>query len=304
MISLLPVIGIVKVGYQAAADRYTYIPMIGFFIASAGGIAIILQHSGKFITLKYIILAAAFLSIASLTTLTKQQNTYWENDEKLWSRAIELYPGLAGLAYSNMGTIRFRERNFSAALIDYNKSLSINNNDLTIMEKIGRTYEFMGKAGLALKQYQKIVDIFPDISYSYILLGDLQYRCLLLRHRHLLRAGRVAERQGARTRARERSRLRLRQADRARLPATLQRAALADFLDNKLTDANKKLEYLFMISPDNVGAMQLAAKIHLAMGNHEQAKSFAMKILSLRKNDAFATEILAHINQSANGKSL
>ena len=284
MISLLPVIGIVKVGYQAAADRYTYIPMIGFFIASAGGIAIILQHSGKFITLKYIILAAAFLSIASLTTLTKQQNTYWENDEKLWSRAIELYPGLAGLAYSNMGTIRFRERNFSAALIDYNKSLSINNNDLTIMEKIGRTYEFMGKAGLALKQYQKIVDIFPDISYSYILLGDLQYR------QKLIESAKSSYRKAFEVSPSK--------------PATLQRAALADFLDNKLTDANKKLEYLFMISPDNVGAMQLAAKIHLAMGNHEQAKSFAMKILSLRKNDAFATEILAHINQSANGKSL
>ena len=280
---LLPVIGVVKVGYQAAADRYTYIPMMGFFIATAGGLAIALHRTETNYLLRYGILAVSFLAVILLTTVSKQQNAFWQDDETLWTRAIELYPGLAGVAYSNMGTIKFRNSDFSAALIDYNKSLSINPNELTIMEKIGRTYEFMGKPGLALNQYQKIVDTFPEVSYGYILLGDLQYRQKL----------------------RDNAKLSYRKAFAVApaKPATLQRAALADYLDNMLVEANDKLNYLFMISPDNVGAMQLAAKIQLEMGNFDKAKEYALKILSLRERDKFATELLADIEKINNGKN-
>ena len=84
---LVPVIGLVQVGAQAMADRYTYVPMVGLFVVIAWGACEMLAR------LRYqkIILGAAMVAILStLGVCTWQQVGYWRDAVTLFQRAIEV----------------------------------------------------------------------------------------------------------------------------------------------------------------------------------------------------------------------
>ena len=82
--TLVPVIGLVQVGVQSMADRYTYIPLIGIFIIAAWGAA---EFSEDW-PAQYKAIAAAVL-LAACGWCTRQQVTTWSSSEALYSHAVE-----------------------------------------------------------------------------------------------------------------------------------------------------------------------------------------------------------------------
>lgn len=83
--TLVPVIGLVQVGAQSIADRYTYIPSIGFFIVVVWGAHDLMQRrpaAGKFLPLAGIIALIGCLDVTSI------QIGYWHDSEKLFLHAI------------------------------------------------------------------------------------------------------------------------------------------------------------------------------------------------------------------------
>jgi len=84
LVSLIPVIGIVQVGFQGMADRYMYVPAIGLFIALVWGIGDLVEH---------LPLARAFLSVAALGLITcygaatVHYVRYWQNGVTLFAQA-------------------------------------------------------------------------------------------------------------------------------------------------------------------------------------------------------------------------
>src|SRR5256885_9385675 len=85
LIMLLPVIGIVEVGLQGHADRYTYLPQIGLYIALtwlAADVARSLRHR------KEIFGALGIAIVIILSAWAWKQTTYWRSSETLWSRAV------------------------------------------------------------------------------------------------------------------------------------------------------------------------------------------------------------------------
>jgi protein O-mannosyl-transferase len=82
---LVPVIGLVQVGDQAIADRYTYLPSIGLFVIVAWGLAdlVLLRPS-----LKPILAAMAVLALAGLSVATRQQLLYWRSSDNLFRHAM------------------------------------------------------------------------------------------------------------------------------------------------------------------------------------------------------------------------
>ena len=86
LITLLPVIGLVQVGNQAMADRYTYIPLIGIFIIIAWGIPELVEAaSGK---LKAAMAPAAVAVIGACMVLTWNQIGYWRDGMTLFKHAV------------------------------------------------------------------------------------------------------------------------------------------------------------------------------------------------------------------------
>ena len=89
---LVPVIGLVQVGAQAMADRYTYLPQIGLCIALAWGVAAAgqtLLSAGKKVSYgPWLWGVAAAVPLAALTACAWRQTSFWQDNETLWTHAL------------------------------------------------------------------------------------------------------------------------------------------------------------------------------------------------------------------------
>jgi len=128
LITLLPVLGIIKFGNQAMADRYTYLPSIGpFFIFGIGLLWFLykLTASRKSNVLKKITwLFVIGCLIASLSYLTSRQIHIWKNGETLWSSELLINPK-AAMAYTNRGKYYTETGQYENALKDYTQAISL-----------------------------------------------------------------------------------------------------------------------------------------------------------------------------------
>jgi tetratricopeptide (TPR) repeat protein len=85
--TLVPVIGLVQVGLQSMADRYTYIPLIGIFLALAWSIPS-LAESRPIARAALGLTASAILLVCLV--LTFRQTIFWQSDDLLWTRALDV----------------------------------------------------------------------------------------------------------------------------------------------------------------------------------------------------------------------
>jgi tetratricopeptide (TPR) repeat protein len=100
LVTLVPVIGLVQVGAQARADRYTYVPMVGLSIMLAwGATSITLQWPRT----KPAIVALAAVACTACVALTWVQIQYWRNSETLFQHAVDVTSGNY-VAEHNLGT--------------------------------------------------------------------------------------------------------------------------------------------------------------------------------------------------------
>jgi Flp pilus assembly protein TadD len=97
--TLVPVIGLVQVGEQALADRYTYVPLVGLFIVAAWGASDLVARM-RWRTAWTA--AAAGLALAALMTVAGFQLTHWRNNLSLYGRAVAVSPG-SWMMRANLG---------------------------------------------------------------------------------------------------------------------------------------------------------------------------------------------------------
>src|SRR5436190_18638071 len=101
LIMLFPVIGLVQVGEQGHADRYTYLPSIGLFLIAvwaAGDVA----ASGEIRLWRAVATAGTVVVIAALTCTAFAQTSYWRNSETLWTHALAVTTN-NDVAHNNLG---------------------------------------------------------------------------------------------------------------------------------------------------------------------------------------------------------
>ncbi|MBI5211117.1 MAG: tetratricopeptide repeat protein [Elusimicrobia bacterium] len=119
--TLVPVIGLVQVGTQARADRYTYVPLIGLFIMAAWGIS---ELSRNWRYRKEALCASSTVLLVCLCILTRTQVRYWQDSITTFDHALNVTDdnyiicNARGTAYSNLG-------DFSQAIRDYDKAIEI-----------------------------------------------------------------------------------------------------------------------------------------------------------------------------------
>ena len=155
--TLLPVIGIVQVGGQALADRYTYIPLIGIFIAFAWGIAALTQWRA-FLKPPLAISSGAILAICAV--LTQQQVKIWRSDFTVFAHALALNPHNA-LACYHLG-IAYRDQGQTAkALTEFQAAVKADPTFALAYPEIGGILEDQGKPQQALAVYQRGLQAAP-----------------------------------------------------------------------------------------------------------------------------------------------
>jgi hypothetical protein len=121
--TLVPVIGLVQIGAQAHADRYTYVPMIGLSIMLAWGAADILKRWPQ---TRLAMTALAVLACLSCVALCEAQIQYWKNSETLFRHAVEVTDGNY-LAHHNLGVaLSTVPGGLPAAISEYREAIRIN----------------------------------------------------------------------------------------------------------------------------------------------------------------------------------
>lgn len=177
--TMVPVIGLVQIGCQGMADRYTYIPLIGLFLVLSWGTA---QLTERFRRMKRAAILFWLSSIAILSILSASRVEKWRNNVELYQQAISVHPGnyIAhhNLAYefSKKGRLREAETHFLEALKGRPGDPLILNNLGNVMIRQGRIEE-----GVFL--YKEALRINPNFSQARFNL-ELALRMILKRNGH------------------------------------------------------------------------------------------------------------------------
>jgi tetratricopeptide (TPR) repeat protein len=120
--TLVPVIGLIQVGEQALADRYTYIPMIGLFIVVAWGVW---EIAARWPERDFRLGSVAVLVVLLLAVGTRIQLQYWRTGRALLEHSLEAGGG-SGVIHGNLGVILAEEGNFAEAERHYAEALRLN----------------------------------------------------------------------------------------------------------------------------------------------------------------------------------
>jgi len=174
--TLVPVIGIIQVGAQSMADRYTYIPSIGLFIVLAWGAVDLFS---KLPPARNILAGAAAIVLAASCMVTRHQLAYWQNGEILFRHAIAVTDHNY-LAYSSLGTCYEAEGRMDEAMQCAVKSVEMqpdfpegHYNLGTLLLDSGKTDEAIRQFQTALKQFPGFVDAENNLGKAYDMEGKL-----------------------------------------------------------------------------------------------------------------------------------
>jgi tetratricopeptide (TPR) repeat protein len=169
---LVPVIGLIQVGAQSMADRYTYVPLIGIFIAVAfGSKDLIARFQIGVVT----VAAAAGLVLGSCLVGTRHQLSYWKDGETLFTRARAVTKN-NGTAHYNLG-FELEKRGYQiGAITNYQEALRVDPGNIRAHNNLGNIFSKTGKTNEALVQYQEAMKLNPKEPLVYVNLGTLLVR--------------------------------------------------------------------------------------------------------------------------------
>jgi tetratricopeptide (TPR) repeat protein len=156
--TLIPVIGVIQVGIQSMADRYTYIPAIGVFVCLVWGVA---EWFSKIPSGPKVLGWASAVVLVVCTLQTNRQAAYWHDSETLFKRAVLVTKGNY-LAYNNIGYYLANLGRTAEALENYKKSLAINPQYEDALNNIGFILAGQGKHSEALGYYQAALRSRPE----------------------------------------------------------------------------------------------------------------------------------------------
>ena len=170
--TLVPVIGLVQVGDQSHADRYTYLPQIGLYLVIVWAV-MDLAISWRY--RRQILATLASVIIVALMVCAWKQIAYWRNDESLWEHAIACTSGNY-TAHNNLGYLLAAQGRTAEAIEHYQKALKINPDCAESDNNLGTVFLNQGQLDKALGYYRQALAIDPNFAEAQNNLGILLAR--------------------------------------------------------------------------------------------------------------------------------
>ena len=159
LVMLLPVIGLVQVGLQGHADRYTYLPHIGLCVAITWTIAdLITQSRAK--SPAFISFAAAGVIIA-LALLAWRQTTHWRDTESLWRHALTIEPD-NDVAHAGLAGILLTRGQVDEAIEHYQRAIALRPGNAAAQHGIAMAFATEHRTDEAIEHWQKSLSILPN----------------------------------------------------------------------------------------------------------------------------------------------
>ncbi len=277
--TLVPVIGLIQVGRQSIADRYTYIPLIGIFIMAAWGGQQIARHLPR---LRLALSLGATALVIAAAVVTRHQLRHWENSKLLFEQALRVTQQNE-VAHNNLGAALMVEGDLKNARRHFESALRINPRHQWARMNLGAIQVQTGEIEEGTAKLRQLVAEWPT-AIAYHTLATA-----------LLDTGNYAE-----------------AADYLRLAVQLQpdsfnaRMNLGTALTHlhRVQDALPHFIAAAKLRPDHPDAQFNLGAASAALGKLDLAGTALLKCLRLRPQDAKARRLLADVmlkQQNING---
>ncbi len=161
--TLVPVIGLVQVGDQAWADRYTYLPLIGLFVP-------LVWFTAEFITGRRVLQSLSVIVSAALLATTAMQLGYWKNTRTLFEHTARVTQQNA-LATTILGSLLAKEGKLDESIRYYQKALSYAPNFPEAHFFLGNALDEQGQLDAAVAEYEKSLWFRPTQEQTHIFIG-------------------------------------------------------------------------------------------------------------------------------------
>ncbi|MEN6422442.1 MAG: tetratricopeptide repeat protein, partial [Smithella sp.] len=178
--TLVPVIGLIQVGTQAMADRYTYLPSVGIAIMFFWGIFALIKNER---IRRKILLPGILIVLIIMSVLTWRQCGYWKDSIMLFNHALRMTKENY-IAHNHLASALVKKRKLDRAIYHYNEAILINPHYTHAYYNRGIAYYLYGKNQLALGDFIKAISmtsndhekaaIYNNIGVVYTDLGRYQ----------------------------------------------------------------------------------------------------------------------------------
>jgi tetratricopeptide (TPR) repeat protein len=167
--TLVPVIGLVQVGVQAMADRYTYIPSIGLFIAVVWAFA---EWARILAFPRWFSAGLTIAILAACGVAANAQASHWMTSGTLWEQALRADPNNS-VAHKSLGSFHLRRGDDNEAMQQFRLALECNPNDAEAHFDLGAVLAKNKRVKEAINEYEQAVRIKPDVAEWHSNLGGL-----------------------------------------------------------------------------------------------------------------------------------
>jgi hypothetical protein len=174
LLMLLPVIGLIQVGSQAHADRYTYLPQIGLYLLLSWAITDALASRLR----RRILGAAAGTAIIALAWRAHIQASYWRNGESLWMHTLAV-TSQNFTAHNGLGNFLLDHGRVDEAIDQFQIAMNIDpsfpeaetNLSVALIEK-GRSDEAIAHLQTLLKEYPNVAQVHYNLGNALLQKGQ------------------------------------------------------------------------------------------------------------------------------------
>jgi protein O-mannosyl-transferase len=181
-VMLVPVIGLVQVGEQGHADRYTYLPSIGLFLIAVWAVGDV-AAVGQVRLWRGVAIAGTVVVVAVLACTAFTQTSYWRNSETLWTHALAVTPD-NDVAHNNLGYLSVDRGELDKAMSHYEAALKIRSGKLDPHYNLATTFVEMnlgdvlarkGQPDEAMVHFEQAIKLQPDYAEAYYNRGNVLY---------------------------------------------------------------------------------------------------------------------------------
>jgi Flp pilus assembly protein TadD len=182
LVILAPNLGLVRIGQQIAADRYSYVAMTGMVVLVAAGMCEIWQAVQRLRPVAVGLTTALLAVLVGLILLSRDQCRTWRTAEILWTRVVT-HGGIgSSLAHDNLGVALFKQGHVDEACTHYREALRLDPNQVGAHNNLGIALFMQGHVDEACTHYREALRLDPNNVEAHMAL-DLA----------LLKQGRIAE---------------------------------------------------------------------------------------------------------------
>jgi protein O-mannosyl-transferase len=164
---LVPVIGLVQVGWQGHADRYTYLPQIGLYIAGTWAVA---DLTASWRRRRVLLGAVGLLVVGALSCSASIQTSYWRNSETLFTHALAV-TGKNDVAENNLGIIFLEKGQLDEAIARLQTAIDLRPENGPAQNNLAKALLQKDRVAEAMVHYRKFLEIEPENVEARNILG-------------------------------------------------------------------------------------------------------------------------------------